>query len=163
MALPADSAGRSLAVLHPGAIPTAEDYFFQAVYFSWAPLDGVASTLVFRDQATGHCKGILFRYLNGGSRVVGECRFHVDPAQTVARPSTLCVQTESYPISWNLSLLLHKARATFQHSPEHEHEHSVGEEWECYPMAGYAKFWFTAESSFLRVTTEQDTETAAQS
>ncbi|EHK22603.1 uncharacterized protein TRIVIDRAFT_126216, partial [Trichoderma virens Gv29-8] len=56
--------------------PITEGAFLQAEYFSWAPLDGVASVLVFRDQATGCCKGILFHYLNGGSRAIGECRLH---------------------------------------------------------------------------------------
>jgi hypothetical protein len=39
-------------------------------YFSWAPLSNVSSTVVFTDE-TGDCKGILFRYHNGGARTVG--------------------------------------------------------------------------------------------
>ncbi|ETS03492.1 hypothetical protein M419DRAFT_50070, partial [Trichoderma reesei RUT C-30] len=54
--------------------PVSDGAILEEVYFSWAPLEGVASTVVFRDQDTGYCKGILFRYLNGGSRAIGECR-----------------------------------------------------------------------------------------
>ncbi|KAL7916319.1 hypothetical protein GGI35DRAFT_33567 [Trichoderma velutinum] len=153
--------------------PLTASAFLQAEYFSWAPLDGVASALVFYDQTTGCCKGILLHYLNGGSRALGECRLHVDPAQRVARPSLLCIQTESRPIPWrNRNLAVYRTRATFQHSSQHDcrHEHerlvsdgfSVDDEWKCYLMVGYARFWFTAEASYISVTTEPHMETAAK-
>ncbi|KAL6871352.1 hypothetical protein J3F83DRAFT_773044 [Trichoderma novae-zelandiae] len=164
--------------------PVSEGAVFEAVYFSWAPLEGVASTVVFRDQATGHCKGILFRYTNGGSRALGECRLQVDPAERVDGPTLLCVQTEGRRARWNRTQHLYRTRVKFQQSPgqehehEHEHEHeatpiapdvsSRGQKWRCFPMRGDAKFWLTAESSWLSVVTEQEqqeeehTETAAQ-
>ncbi|KAL7947835.1 hypothetical protein V8C42DRAFT_363409 [Trichoderma barbatum] len=131
--------------------PITEGAFLQAVYFSWAPLDGVESTLIFRDENTGCCQGILFNYLNGGSRAIGECRLHFDPAQRVAAPTLLCVQTESRPTNWNRNLLLYRTRTTFHHSRQHDHHHhhehkheqrvgdgwSIDSEWKCYPMAGY--------------------------
>ncbi|KAL6797649.1 hypothetical protein GGI42DRAFT_361720 [Trichoderma sp. SZMC 28013] len=149
---------------------------YEPNYFSWAPLDGVASALVFRDQTTGCCRGILFHYLDGGSRAIGECRLHVDPAQRVAGPSRFCVQTESHPANWHPSVVLYRTRVTFQNGLQHEHVHdheqkheqpvgdgwSVDKEWKCYPMTGCVKFWFAVELSFISVTTESHTETAAQ-
>ncbi len=44
---------------------------------SYAPLAGLESTLVFHDESTGFCRGILFRYRNGRTRVIGQCRLHV--------------------------------------------------------------------------------------
>ncbi|PTB70417.1 hypothetical protein BBK36DRAFT_1107697 [Trichoderma citrinoviride] len=156
----------------------------EEVYFSWAPLEDVASTVVFRDRGTGYCKGILFHYLNGGSRAIGQCRLQVDPAERVDGPSSLCIQMEGHRARWSRTQMLYKARVEFQQGPGQEHEHegrskalvlgeaSNGEKWRCFPMRGYAKFWFTAESSWLSIVTENeqgeeeqvsgDTETAAQ-
>ncbi|OTA07815.1 hypothetical protein A9Z42_0087290 [Trichoderma parareesei] len=162
--------------------PVSDGAILEEVYFSWAPLEGVASTVVFRDQDTGCCKGILFRYLNGGSRAIGECRLQVDPVEIFDKPSLLCVQIEGHRARWNRAQMLYKARVAFQQSSEHKHEHKSkalvpsearhGEEWKCFPMRGDAKFWFTAESSWLSVVTEEeqgqeeqegdDTEMAAQ-
>lgn len=74
----------------PGRCPIGDD-----AYFSWAPLCAVLSTLVFYDQSTGFCRGILFRYINGGSRAVGQCRPRVDPAESVVRPVQLCFRADS--------------------------------------------------------------------
>ena len=69
----------------PGPCPIDDD-----AYFSLAPLCGASSTLVFYDQDTGFCRGILFHYEKGGSMAVGQCRLHVDPAEGVVRPVRLC-------------------------------------------------------------------------
>ncbi|PNP49473.1 hypothetical protein THARTR1_09795 [Trichoderma harzianum] len=151
--------------------PVTEGTRSQTEFFSWAPLDRVASALVFRDQATGCCRGILFHYLNGGSRAVGECRLDVDPAQRVAGPGLVCVQTESRPSTWHPSLSQYRTRVTFQHGSQHDHhehgheqpvdgEWSVDKEWKCYPMAGFIKLWCTAEGSlYMSITAEQHMET----
>ncbi|PTB60475.1 hypothetical protein M431DRAFT_12403 [Trichoderma harzianum CBS 226.95] len=130
-----------------GANFLSQDSFLQAEYFSWAPLDDVVSALVFRDQITGCCKGILFFYRNGGCRAIGECRLHVDPAQTVPEPSQLCYQMESHPAKYSPDLSVYRARVTVQPSSQHErvhlqHTHGkivdegwvVHTEWKCYLM-----------------------------
>lgn len=61
-------------------------------YFSWAPLHDVSSTLVFYDQETGFCRGIVFCYQNQGLRAVGQCRLQVDPAESIVQPVQLCFQ-----------------------------------------------------------------------
>jgi hypothetical protein len=146
--------------------PVSDGAILEEVYFSWAPLEGVASTVVFRDQDTGYCKGILFRYLNGGSRAIGECRLQVDPVEIFDEPSLLCVQIKGHRARWNRAQTLYNVRVAFQQSSEHEHEHqrkalvlseaNHDEEWKCFPMRGDAKFWFTAESSWLSVVTEEE-------
>ncbi|KAL7808123.1 hypothetical protein V8C44DRAFT_366920 [Trichoderma aethiopicum] len=153
--------------------PVSEGAILEAVYFSWAPLEGVASTVVFRDEDTGYCKGILFHYQNGGSRAIGQCRLQVDPAEECDEPSLLCVKIEGRRAPWSRAqMLLYGARVAFQQNSDQKHEHlheqehkskaltlgrtRRGEKWECFPMRGDAKFWFTAESSWLSVVTEKE-------
>ncbi|KAL7822694.1 hypothetical protein V8C26DRAFT_425659 [Trichoderma gracile] len=148
--------------------PVSNRAIVEEVYFSWAPLEGVASTVVFRDQVTGSCRGILFHYVNGGSRAIGECRLQVDPAERFDKPSLLCVEIEACRARWNRAQVVYRPRVAFQQSPdqEHQHEHkskalvlgeaSHGQEWKCFPMRGDAKFWFTTESSWLSVVIQEE-------
>lgn len=146
--------------------PVSEGAVLEAVYFSWAPLEGVASTVVFRDEDTGYCKGILFHYLNGGSRAIGECRLQVDPAEEYDEPGLLCVKIEGRRARWNRGEMLYGARVAFQQTSDQKHEHeskvlvldetSRGEKWQCFPMMGDAKFWCTADSSWLSVVIEEE-------
>ncbi|KAL6882420.1 hypothetical protein HDV57DRAFT_61021 [Trichoderma longibrachiatum] len=146
--------------------PVSEGAVLEAVYFSWAPLEGVASTVVFRDEDTGYCKGILFHYLNGGSRAIGECRLQVDPAEEYDEPGLLCVKIEGRRARWNRGEMLYGARVAFQQTSDQKHEHeskvlvldetSRGEKWQCFPMMRDAKFWCTADSSWLSVVIEEE-------
>ncbi|KAL7938370.1 hypothetical protein V8C35DRAFT_330312 [Trichoderma chlorosporum] len=156
-----------------GRSPIARQASPQAEYFSWAPLEGVVSALIFRSQDTGCCRGIVFHYLNGGSRAVGECRLHVDPVERVIGPKSLCVQTESYATDFTGINFLYRTRVDFScRRPHQRHIHhddyddmdeeedsmvsewDIENEWTCYPMVGYVKFWFSAESSCLKVVQE---------
>ncbi|KAK4041087.1 hypothetical protein C8A01DRAFT_45719 [Parachaetomium inaequale] len=117
-------------------------------YFSCAPLRGVSSTLVFYDQSTGFCRGIVLRYDNGGSRAVGQCRLQVDPAERVARPARLCFRADSSsPRRPNRKIYTVQVKFK-QSSPTND---SDIEGWESRPMDGLVKFWFTHESSVLVV------------
>ncbi|KAF4462660.1 hypothetical protein FALBO_10520 [Fusarium albosuccineum] len=112
----------------PGPDPIGDDS-----YFSWAPVEGVSSTITFIDQATGFCRGIMFQYYNGGSRAIGQCRLHVDPTESVIQPLMLCFRAESY-----------RSRSDKMH-------HGIPQGWECQLLRGYVKFWFTSRSSFLAI------------
>lgn len=124
----------------PGPCPIDDDYF------SWAPLCDVSSTLVFYDQNTGFCRGIVFRYQNGGSRAVGQCRPHLE---SVVRPTRLYFRTSSSPSRWNR--MRHMVQVRFKQGARTNHTEKDIEGWESRPMKGRVKFWFTVESSFLVV------------
>lgn len=128
----------------PGPCPIDDD-----AYFSWAPLYGVWSTLVFYDQNTGFCRGIVFRYKNGGSRAVGQCRPQVDPVESVFRPVRLCFRANSCSSRWNR--MIYMVRVKFKQGARTNYTEKDVEGWESRPMKGLVKFWFTPESSFLVV------------
>ncbi|OIW22970.1 hypothetical protein CONLIGDRAFT_625286 [Coniochaeta ligniaria NRRL 30616] len=109
-------------------------------YFSWAPLRDVSSTLVFYDQETGFCRGIVFCYQNRGLRAVGQCRLQVDPADRFVQPVRLCFRTRPYGNQ-------HIYNVQVKFNPTE----TDSEGWESRPMEGLVKFWFTPESSFLVV------------
>ena len=128
----------------PGPSPIDDD-----AYFSSAPLDGVLSTLVFYDQSTGFCRGIVFRYQNGGSRAVGQCRLHVDPAEVVVRPVRLCYRADS--CSSRRNRMMYLVQVKFKQGALTGHEEKDIDGWEFRPLKGLVKFWFTPQSSFLVV------------
>lgn len=128
----------------PGRCPIGD-----RAYFSWAPLCDVLSTLVFYDQSTGFCRGILFHYLNGGSRAVGQCRPQVDPAESVVRPGRLCFRADSCSSRWNR--MIYMVQVKFKHGAGTSHTEKDIDGWESRPMKGMVKFWFTPQSSFLVV------------
>ena len=109
-------------------------------YLSWAPLSGVSSTVVFHDQNTGDCRGILFHYQNGGCRTVGQCRLGVDLAESVVRPVQFRFRLHSSPETG-------LAQARFTQCEEEE----LAEGWESRPMKGLVEFWSTIESTVLTI------------
>lgn len=127
----------------PGPCPIDDD-----AYFSWAPLCDVSSTLVFYDQNTGFCRGIVFRYQKGGSRAVGQCRLQLDPAESVVRPVWLCFRTNFCSSRWNRRVYM--VQVKFKQGARTNHTKDI-EGWESRPMKGLVKFRFTPESSFLVV------------
>ncbi len=118
-------------------------------YFSWAPLSGVSSTLVFYDERNGACRGILLRYRNGGARAVGQCRLQVDPTEEVAQPVRFCFRVDEYSSRFNRTLYL--SRVQFKQTPQANGTVEEDEGWESHQMEGVIKFWFTAESCFVVV------------
>jgi hypothetical protein len=120
-------------------------------YFSWAPLGDVSSTLVFYDQHTGTCQGIVFHYKNGAARAVGQCRPHVDPAESVVKPVRLCFRATS---STRRNQMIYKVQVKFKQDASTtctEKTEKDIEGWESQPMQGLVKFWFTHESTVLVV------------
>ncbi|KAB5572269.1 hypothetical protein GE09DRAFT_1170482 [Coniochaeta sp. 2T2.1] len=118
-------------------------------YFSWAPLRGVSSTIVFYNQSTGFCLGIMFRYQNGGVRAVGQCRLQVDPAEIFVQPVRLCFRATSSCSHRNQ--MTHKVQVKFEHDAPTDFTQKNFAGWESRPLVGLIKFWFTPESSFLVV------------
>lgn len=116
-------------------------------YFSWAPLSHVSSTLVFYDQDTEFCRGIVFRYQNRGSRAVGQCRLLVDPTECIIQPVRLCFRATSSSTRRNQNI--QKVEVKFKQDLPTNRRDIKG--WESRPMEGLVKFWFTNESSFLVV------------
>lgn len=149
--------------------PLSFHSFVETIYFSWAPLEDVVSAVIFRRRHKGVTRGIVLRYLNGGSRAVGQCRVGVDSAQEVFLPTTICIKTAS---RWDGRVIdnpdddedgedgeeaespwqrrtIHSARVEFQSEPEHQHP--AGEHWCCKPMVGILKFWCMIENTFCAV------------
>lgn len=117
-------------------------------YYSCAPLNGVISALVFYDEITGACRGILFCYWNGGKRAVGQCRLQVDPSVRVAQPLYLCFRVDSWTSRYNITS--YRTRVRFKQASQATG--GVEEEgWETRRMEGIVKFWFTLESCFIVV------------
>lgn len=129
----------------PGPCPIDDS----CTFFSWAPLSAVASTLVFYDQNTGFCRGTLFQYQNGGSRAVGQCRLHVDPAESVVQPGQLCFRVNSSLSFRNRTIPTVEVK--FRQAARTNPTKKDMDGWESRPMKGLVKFWFTTEASFLVV------------
>ncbi|PTB45128.1 hypothetical protein M441DRAFT_23399 [Trichoderma asperellum CBS 433.97] len=145
--------------------PLSLHSFVETIYFSWAPLEGVASAVVYKRRHKGVTRGIILHYLNGGSRALGQCRVGVDVAQEVFLPIMICIKIAS---RWDGRFIddtdsedgeesespwqrrtVHSARVEFQSEPEHEHP--AGEQWCCKPMADILKFWCMIENTFCTV------------
>ncbi|KAH6630904.1 hypothetical protein B0J18DRAFT_422532 [Chaetomium sp. MPI-SDFR-AT-0129] len=125
----------AFASASPRTSPLTDDPSLPS-YFSWAPLDGVRSAQVFQDPDTGHCRGIIFRYRNGGARAVGECRVGVHPVQLTTKPTMLYFRTEVFrvkPSSPDSKRLWVKFGQT----------EGPRDGWEQVPMRGRINFWFT--------------------
>ncbi len=122
-------------------------------YFSWAPLSNVSSTVVFTDEI-GDCKGILFRYHNGGARTVGQCRVQFDPAERVLQPTQVCFLNDEHPDS--LTGISNYCRVKFWRAHPADAAANFEEGWESRQMKGIIKFWvcataFMEKSSYLEV------------
>ncbi|KAK4139871.1 uncharacterized protein C8A04DRAFT_40394 [Dichotomopilus funicola] len=136
---------RRFLLINPGPCPIEDDRCF----FSWAPLSAVTSTLVFYDQNTGFCRGILFHYRNGGSRAVGQCRLHVDPAKSVVQPGQLCFRTTSCLSRRDRPI--YNVEVKFKQAAQTKPTGKDSDRWESRPMKGLVNFWFTTEASFLAI------------
>ncbi|KAB5576478.1 hypothetical protein GE09DRAFT_623594 [Coniochaeta sp. 2T2.1] len=119
-------------------------------YLSWAPLRDVSSTLVFYDQDTGFCRGIVFRYHNGGAGAIGQCRLQVDPAERVVQPVWLCYRTIQSVRGQNpYERIIQNVHVKFWQGARMNQTEKDSEGWESRPMTGLVKFWFAPKSSVL--------------
>lgn len=136
----------------------------EIIYFSWAPLENVASAVIFRGRHNGVTRGVVLHYLNGGSRALGHVRVGVDLTEEVVLPIGIC-----YKIAhrWNPLLIannhdedgepekpryrrtIHSVRVEFRTKAEHKHPSS--EYWCCEPMANILKFWSMVGNTFCIV------------
>lgn len=126
----------------PRTSPTPNNPSFPS-YFSWAPLDGVRSAQVFQVPDSGRCRGIIFRYRNGGARAVGECRVGVDPVRLTTEPMTLYFRTEVFLRDYTVNLKRSEIKFGQTGVPM--------DGWEQTPMRGRINFWFTPLSSEFTV------------
>ena len=117
-------------------------------YFSWASLSRVSTAMVFYDDSTRACKGILLHYKNGGARAVGQCRLQLDPAEEIAHPTQFCFKTDISTLRFNRKL--YAVRVKFKQDPL-DHSTSEVEGWASHRMEGILKFWFSPESCFVVV------------
>lgn len=106
-------------------------------YLSSAPLAQISNVYVFEDD-TKSCRGILFEYIGGGSRAVGQCRIGVDLCVKYVRPSTICHRASC----------LRQQVAFNSCSTTHEH---IQKSWDCRPLCDtrILHFWFSLRSSRL--------------
>lgn len=135
-----------------------------AILFSWAPLENVASAVIFRARHNGVTKGVVLNYLNGGSRALGHVRVGVDLAEEVVLPIGVCFKIsyswdpfildddfddDESESDWSQRTTIHSVRVEFQTNDTHDHP--PGERWNCKPMANMFKFWCLAGNSFCIV------------
>jgi hypothetical protein len=115
-------------------------------YFSWAPLNNIQAIRVFYCKDIGLCKGLIFRYENGGMRAVGQCRLHIDNDMVVVQPSRLCFRPTLYSTSRRIRQC-HGVRVELGADGTHEH---VDDGWKClYLGQGVLTFSFTEDSSYI--------------
>ncbi|KAL1844965.1 hypothetical protein VTK73DRAFT_1420 [Phialemonium thermophilum] len=67
-------------------------------YHSWAPLDGVSTSVVFYGGEARYCRGVLLYYTNGGCRAIGQCRVQADPSKKVDG-SLFCFRADKFRTS----------------------------------------------------------------
>ncbi|KAK5996752.1 hypothetical protein PT974_02093 [Cladobotryum mycophilum] len=125
-------------------------------YFSWAPLGNVSSVLVFYDEK-GFCRGIMLHYKSGGCRALGQCRIHVDTAEEITEPATVCFYNDDSGKLGRRGIT--KAKVRF--GQDYSHEECVsrtenGEPWQCFPLEGVMKFWFASDASWIAIEEEDE-------
>lgn len=115
-------------------------------YFSSASLNDVSCVTVFEDYENGFCCGMLFEYISGGLRAVGQCRLGVDLSKKYISPSTICFRIRSWRnragrdrggIQVDIgccSVICH---------PQ--------EEWNCRKFSNTLHFWFSEQRSILSI------------
>lgn len=136
----------------------------ETIYFSWAPLENVASAVIFRGRQDGVTRGVVLRYLNGGSRALGHVRVGVDLTEEVVLPIGICYKVayrynplliadnhdeDGEPAKPMYRRTIHSVRVEFR--TELEHQHPSRELWSCEPMANILKFWSTVANTFCLV------------
>lgn len=124
----------------------------QTAYWSAAPLENVSSAVIFYDPSNLNCRGILFHYLDGACRAIGQCRLHVDPTVVVVKPPSFCFRAEAPSTSST------GVEVTFRHDDQHDDS----EEWKCYPMQGYVDFWCSGSFSCLEFHSKPVTDDAPE-
>ncbi|KAM6487043.1 hypothetical protein HDV62DRAFT_140691 [Trichoderma sp. SZMC 28011] len=128
--------------------PTPER-FDRFGYYSRSPLGQIAESMVYCVPDTGGCRGILLRYKNGGCRAVGQCRVNVDPSETIAEPSLICVRKEVYRDSHGL--MQEKTCVKFTHNTLDD---DLDKGWARYPLEGFIEFYFFFDHVLIEITTE---------
>lgn len=145
--------------------PLLSHSFIETIYFSWAPLEDVVSAVIFRRRSKGVTRGIVLRYLNGGSRALGDCRVGEHVTQELFLPVKVCIKLST---RWDVRFPpsddedeeefrrspwprppIHNARVEFQ--SDLKHYHPPKKDWRCMPMAGMLKFWCTMANEFCAV------------
>ncbi|KAI5924935.1 hypothetical protein F4810DRAFT_700405 [Camillea tinctor] len=133
----------------PISVPKAGQHpLGESAYFSWAPLKDISSVEVFYDESGERCRGIMFHYLNGGRRAVGQCRLHVDHVKQFFQPQGLCFRVDTHtspPNRVNYIVVTYTVEISFEDTKRGT------EGWSYRPLDGILKFWFTDASSFITV------------
>lgn len=117
-------------------------------YYSSAPLARISCIHVFEDE-TGLCRGMLFEYLDGTLRAVGQCRLGVDHRITYKAPSVICSRITITTQDWTsrrscgVKVVLGSCAGPISHPPARV--------WNCRPLSGTLHFWFSESSTALSV------------
>lgn len=146
--------------------PMSMHNYVETIYFSWAPLENVASAVIFRGRLNGVTRGVVLHYHNGGSRALGNVRVGVDLTEEVVQPVRFCFKIAN---RWNPTLLANNDDEDYDGEPRNpqfrrtiysvrvefqtklEHQHPEGEWWCCRPMEHNLKFWSAVANTFCLV------------
>lgn len=115
-------------------------------YYSRAPLRRVTRCTVYHNPSSGYSRGILFEYEHGGCRTVGQCRVNVDPCETVAEPSVICIRNDPYTDTASVS----RAKVKFIQNLQQD---ELDEGWKRHPMTGFIEFYFYDEWVYVEMAT----------
>ncbi|EHK42869.1 hypothetical protein TRIATDRAFT_86269 [Trichoderma atroviride IMI 206040] len=156
--------------------PISMHSFVETIYFSWAPLENVASAVIYRGRLNGVTRGVVLHYHHGGSRALGHVRVGVDLTEEIVQPIGICYKIAN---RWNPLLVannddedgdpekpqyrrsIYSVRVEFQTELEHQHPH--GEWWCCEAMENNLKFWSMVANTFCIVRDETDNIPSATS
>lgn len=125
-------------------------------YFSSAPLGNISCAYVFEDKDNQLCCGILLEYSNGGSQAVGQCRIGVDLSRKYVLPSEICTRARVWE----------SRKGRTRHGVQVDFTgcsfpgRSSRDEWKCQAISSEDRllFWFSEESSILKVVAKSELE-----
>ena len=123
------------------SLPELEPWSYSHWPSSYAKLENIRRVQVFLDRQGIYCRGLLFSYENGGQRVLGQCRLHVDRYQTFIKPMSFCIR--------RIKLESGADRTMVRFGDDLMHSHGEDDSWICFSMAGTLGFYFRASGETL--------------
>ena len=135
-------------LIEPRSYPRRWQTLSRGWFFSSASLDNVYWIQIFFTEDGLHCRGLLFEYVGGGQRALGQCRLGVDRSETftcvshIAFANVIRLETGS-------TEQLKATRVSFEEVPEGD----AG--WSRFAMTGTLWFWFSPQETHLEMSTDE--------
>ncbi|KAF5973282.1 hypothetical protein FCOIX_8850 [Fusarium coicis] len=85
-----DKKGNEPSARFPRILPNGGCPPYRGRLYFEAPAKDVVHVDVYYEEASGYCRGLFLEYTNDAQRVLGQCRFGVDPFKSYDKPNWLC-------------------------------------------------------------------------